>query len=78
MQQTTLYRGLDKQTHGELLIHYPEIYWSGVMHMRDKIAHHYFEEVKSGCSVNGASAFLYTIRKMVNLSFCNYRGDHLL
>ena len=36
-------KGLDKQTHGELLPHYPEIYWSGVMRMRDKIAHHYFE-----------------------------------
>ena len=24
-------------------IEYPEIYWSGVMRMRDKIAHHYFE-----------------------------------
>ena len=36
-------KGLDKQTHGELLPRYPEIYWSGVMRMRDKIAHHYFE-----------------------------------
>ena len=36
-------KGLDKQTHGELLPHYSEIYWSGVMRMRDKIAHHYFE-----------------------------------
>lgn len=36
-------KGLDKQTHGELLPKYPEIYWSGVMRMRDKIAHHYFE-----------------------------------
>lgn len=36
-------KGLEKQTHGELLPHYPEIYWSGVMRMRDKIAHHYFE-----------------------------------
>ena len=36
-------KGLDKQTRGELLCHYPEIYWSGVMRMRDKIAHHYFE-----------------------------------
>lgn len=36
-------KGLDKQTHGELLPNYPEIYWSGVMRMRDKIAHHYFE-----------------------------------
>ena len=36
-------KGLDKQTHGELLSRYPEVYWSGVMRMRDKIAHHYFE-----------------------------------
>lgn len=36
-------KGLDKVTKGELLINYPEIYWSGVMKMRDKIAHHYFE-----------------------------------
>jgi uncharacterized protein with HEPN domain len=26
-----------------VLPRYPEIYWSGVMRMRDKIAHHYFE-----------------------------------
>ncbi len=36
-------KGLDKITKGELLPRYPEIYWSGVMKMRDKIAHHYFE-----------------------------------
>ena len=36
-------KGLDKLTHSELLPNYPEIYWSGVMRMRDKIAHHYFE-----------------------------------
>lgn len=36
-------KGLDKITKGELLVRYPEIYWSGVMKMRDKIAHHYFE-----------------------------------
>ncbi len=36
-------KGLDKLTKGELLQHYPQIYWSGVMRMRDKIAHHYFE-----------------------------------
>lgn len=36
-------KGLDKQTHGELLSRYSEINWSGVMRMRDKIAHHYFE-----------------------------------
>ena len=36
-------KGLDKQTHGLLLPRYPEVYWSGVMRMRNKIAHHYFE-----------------------------------
>ena len=36
-------KGLDKTTRGEFLSHYPQIYWSGVMRMRDKIAHHYFE-----------------------------------
>lgn len=36
-------KGLDKITRGEFLSHYPQIYWSGVMRMRDKIAHHYFE-----------------------------------
>ena len=28
---------LDKQTGGELLPKYPDIYWSGVKRMRDKI-----------------------------------------
>lgn len=36
-------KGLDKVTKGELLSQYPDIYWPGVMRMRDKIAHHYFE-----------------------------------
>ena len=36
-------KSLDKITKGELLPLYPEIYWSGVMRMRDKIAHHYCE-----------------------------------
>ncbi|MBR3081033.1 MAG: DUF86 domain-containing protein [Prevotella sp.] len=36
-------KGLDKQTYGKLLPRYPEVYWNGVMRMRDKIAHHYFE-----------------------------------
>lgn len=36
-------KGLDKLTNGKLLSNYPEVYWSGVMRMRDKIAHHYFE-----------------------------------
>ena len=32
-----------KQTNGQLLINYPDVYWRGVMGMRDKISHHYFE-----------------------------------
>ena len=36
-------KGLDKQTQGKLFPNYPQINWSGVMRMRDKIAHHYFE-----------------------------------
>lgn len=36
-------KNLDKITHGELLSQYPQVYWNGVMRMRDKIAHHYFE-----------------------------------
>ncbi len=36
-------KGLDKITKGELLPLFPEVRWSGVMRMRDKIAHHYFE-----------------------------------
>ena len=36
-------KGLDKQTHGDLFPNYPEIHWSGVMRMRDKIANHYFD-----------------------------------
>ena len=36
-------KGLDKLTNGKLLCEYPEIYWQGIMKMRDKIAHHYFE-----------------------------------
>ena len=36
-------KGLDKLTGGQLLPNYPDVYWKGVMGMRDKISHHYFE-----------------------------------
>ena len=36
-------KGLNKLTNGQFLRNYPEVYWSGVMKMRDKISHHYFE-----------------------------------
>lgn len=36
-------KGIDKITHGQLLAQYQSVFWSGIMKMRDKIAHHYFE-----------------------------------
>ena len=36
-------KGVDKMTNKNLLVHYPEIDWKGVMGMRDIIAHHYFD-----------------------------------
>ena len=36
-------KNLDKITNGELLTLYPESYWKGIMRIRDKIAHHYFD-----------------------------------
>ncbi|KAA6332261.1 hypothetical protein EZS27_019214 [termite gut metagenome] len=36
-------KNVDKITDKNLLIHYPEIDWKGVMGMRDIIAHHYFD-----------------------------------
>ena len=35
--------GLYNKTNHELLKDYPEVYWKGVMGIRDKISHHYFE-----------------------------------
>ena len=36
-------KNLDKITNGELLTLYPETYWKGIIRIRDKIAHHYFD-----------------------------------
>lgn len=36
-------KNLDKVTDGKLLPQYQQLQWSGIMRMRDKIAHHYFE-----------------------------------
>jgi uncharacterized protein with HEPN domain len=36
-------KNLDKVSDGELLPKYNQIHWGGIMRMRDKIAHHYFE-----------------------------------
>ena len=61
-------KGLDKITKGELLVDYPEIFWSGVMKMRDKIAHHYFEidaEVVFKTLKNDIPVMLPVIRRMI-------------
>ena len=60
-------KGLDKITKGELLPLYPEIYWGGVMRMRDKIAHHYFEvdaEVVFATLRDDIPAILPVVRRM--------------
>lgn len=36
-------KNLDKVSDGKLLPLYSQIQWGGIMRMRDKIAHHYFE-----------------------------------
>ena len=36
-------KNLDKVSNGEFLPLYPQLQWSGIVRMRDKIAHHYFE-----------------------------------
>jgi uncharacterized protein with HEPN domain len=61
-------KGIDKLTHGELLPKYPEVYWSGVMRMRDKIAHHYFEvdaDVVYNTIKEDVPPLKGTIRKMI-------------
>ena len=58
----------DKITHGDFLPHYPEIYWSGVMRMRDKIAHHYFEidaEVVFNTIEEDIPQMISVIRRMI-------------
>lgn len=62
-------KGLDKITKGELLPRYPEIYWSGVMKMRDKIAHHYFEmdaEVVFKTLKEDIPMMLPVVQRMIN------------
>lgn len=62
-------KGLDKITKGELLCTYPEIYWTGVMKMRDKIAHHYFEidaEVVFKTLKEDIPTILPVVRRMID------------
>ncbi len=36
-------KNLDNKTDGKLLRKYSQVYWKGIMGMRDKIAHHYYD-----------------------------------
>ena len=61
-------KGLDKITKSEFLPLYPQIYWSGVMRMRDKIAHHYFEvdpDVVYNTIVENIPPMIPVIEKMI-------------
>ena len=52
-------KNLDKVSDGELLPKYNQIQWGGIMRMRDKIAHHYFEV--------DAEVVLLTVKKDIPL-----------
>lgn len=59
--------GLDKLSAGLLLPKYPHIHWQGIMRMRDKIAHHYFEidaEVIQQTIIEDIPLLKETIRQM--------------
>ena len=60
---------IDKATNKELLSHYPEIDWKGVMGMRDIIAHHYFDidtVIVFDVMKNNLPAVKMTIDKMLS------------
>lgn len=61
-------KGIDKLTRGGLLPKYPKVYWRGVMRMRDKIAHHYFEidaDVVYMTIIEDIPTLRQTVRKMI-------------
>jgi len=62
------FKQIDRTTDGKLLARYPEVDWSGVMGVRDVIAHGYFdvdvEEVFSICQTD-IPALIRTVRKML-------------
>jgi uncharacterized protein with HEPN domain len=62
------FKQIDRTTEGRLLSRYPEIDWSGVMGVRDVIAHGYFdvdvEEVYNICQTD-IPILIRTIHKML-------------
>ena len=62
------FKQIDRTTEGKLLAHYPEVDWSGVMGVRDVIAHGYvdvdLEEVFGICQTDIPS-LICTVRKML-------------
>jgi uncharacterized protein with HEPN domain len=62
------FKQIDRTTEGKLLARYPEVDWSGVMGVRDVIAHGYFDidvdEVFSICQTD-IPELIQTVRKML-------------
>ena len=62
------FKQIDRTTEGKFLARYPEVDWSGVMGVRDVIAHGYFdvdvEEVFSICQTD-IPELIQTVRKML-------------
>ena len=62
------FKQIDRKTEGKLLARHPEIEWSGVMGVRDVIAHGYFEidaEEIFGICESDIPALIESVRKMI-------------
>ncbi len=62
------FKQIDRKTDGKLLARYPEVNWSGVMGVRDVIAHGYFDvdvdEVFNICQTD-IPVLIRTVRKIM-------------
>ncbi len=62
------FKQIDRKTKGKLLARYPEVEWSGVMGVRDVIAHGYFEidveEIYGICQTD-IPLLIETVNKML-------------
>ena len=62
------FKAIDRKTKGELLGHYPDVNWRGVIGVRDFLAHGYFsinsEQLFSICK-DDVPLLIETVRKMI-------------
>lgn len=62
-------KSIDKMSHKQLLLKYPEVDWKGAMGIRDIIAHHYFdidESIVFDVVKNKLPDMLKTINRMID------------